>query len=195
MSDNSKKEDRRVTLTKAILREALVEAIKEKPIDKITVTELCKRAKINRNTFYSHYASPRDVLSEIQDDFLRQLLPALGHSTNGSIIDMIREMCRIMQNNRKLCKVLFSPNGDSAFVDNLVLSCKGRVLYEWKKAGFQIPPENIDLVFSFIVEGSRSLLGYWIMNDVDASVETISGLLSSLSYRGLKSFGRPRNQG
>jgi hypothetical protein len=46
------KEDRRVLYTKMFLREALLELMREKPVDRITPTELCRRAGINRNDTY-----------------------------------------------------------------------------------------------------------------------------------------------
>ena len=43
--------------TKNAIRTAFAEMVKEKgELDKITVTELVKRANINRSTFYLHYS-------------------------------------------------------------------------------------------------------------------------------------------
>ena len=47
---SEKKIDRRVRYTKMVLRESLLELMKTKPVVKITTTELCKHADINRNT-------------------------------------------------------------------------------------------------------------------------------------------------
>ena len=38
------KTDRRILYTKIFLKEALLELMKEKPVDKITPTELCRKA-------------------------------------------------------------------------------------------------------------------------------------------------------
>ena len=38
--------DRRVKFTKMVLRESLLELMREKPIGEITVTELCKNARV-----------------------------------------------------------------------------------------------------------------------------------------------------
>ena len=47
--------DRRVRRTKAMLRAALTELLKTKPVNEISVTELTRLADVNRGTFYSHY--------------------------------------------------------------------------------------------------------------------------------------------
>lgn len=45
------RENRRTRLTKRLLRESLLELLHEKPVDHITVKELCECAELNRSTF------------------------------------------------------------------------------------------------------------------------------------------------
>ena len=45
---NDGKIDRRIRRTQAALKHVLMELLKKKPIDKITVTELCQMVEINR---------------------------------------------------------------------------------------------------------------------------------------------------
>ncbi len=44
------KESRRVTMTKLLLKTALIELMQEKPFPQITIKELCERADLNRTT-------------------------------------------------------------------------------------------------------------------------------------------------
>ena len=50
-----KPENQRTRLTKRLLRENLLELLKEKPVEYITVKELCEYAELNRSTFYAYY--------------------------------------------------------------------------------------------------------------------------------------------
>ena len=51
---------------------ALVDILQEKPLNKITVTDVVKRAGINRGTFYIHYRDIPDVIDhQIQEVFFR----------------------------------------------------------------------------------------------------------------------------
>lgn len=43
---------------------ALIELLKKKPIEYISVSELCKTAGVNRSTFYLHYENIGDLLNE-----------------------------------------------------------------------------------------------------------------------------------
>lgn len=46
--------DRRAVRTRKVLRKSLLSLMKDRPIAKITVKELCAKAEINRTTFYAH---------------------------------------------------------------------------------------------------------------------------------------------
>jgi AcrR family transcriptional regulator len=56
------KPDRRIQRTRQALREALLELIKEKGYDSISVEEITQQADIGRATFYLHYNDKEDLL-------------------------------------------------------------------------------------------------------------------------------------
>ncbi|MBP5168957.1 MAG: TetR/AcrR family transcriptional regulator, partial [Oscillospiraceae bacterium] len=64
--------DTRVRYTKSVLKESLLQLLKDKPITKVTIKELCETAKLNRGTFYLHYNEPNDVLREIEKEFVQE---------------------------------------------------------------------------------------------------------------------------
>lgn len=51
-----RKADARIRYTQGVLKQALLSFLQEKPINKITVKEVCERAELNRATFYAHYS-------------------------------------------------------------------------------------------------------------------------------------------
>lgn len=44
--------------------DAFLELLEQKDFEYITVTEICKKADVNRSTFYLHYETIGDLLSE-----------------------------------------------------------------------------------------------------------------------------------
>ena len=62
--------DRRIRRTRDTLGDALVELIREKPFDAITVQEILDRAGVGRSTFYTHYSDKQDLfLGEVEAFF------------------------------------------------------------------------------------------------------------------------------
>lgn len=56
--------DRRIKRTRTSVFNAVLDLIIEKDASKITVLELCKKADINKSTFYLHYKSISDCLEK-----------------------------------------------------------------------------------------------------------------------------------
>lgn len=73
MSEISTKHDsdKRVIRTKKAIKTALFAIMENKDISSITISELTKRANVNRRTFYTHYRSITDILNEIEGDLVR----------------------------------------------------------------------------------------------------------------------------
>ena len=48
--------------TKQAIRQAFIELLNERPLDKISVKDIAERSTVNRNTFYYHYSDIYDLL-------------------------------------------------------------------------------------------------------------------------------------
>lgn len=68
----AKAEYRSAIRSRKLIHSALADLLLEKPLDKITVTDVVRRAEINRGTFYAHYTDIPDVINHlIQQTFSR----------------------------------------------------------------------------------------------------------------------------
>ena len=65
-------EDKRITKTKRAIKSTLIDALQETPFEKITVTELCRRGKISRITFYTHYDDKYALAEEMSSDYIAE---------------------------------------------------------------------------------------------------------------------------
>lgn len=68
-----KRPDRRVGRTRRRLKEALLELIRERRYDAITIEDITARADVGRSTFYSHFDSKEDLLFAGFDHWLLSL--------------------------------------------------------------------------------------------------------------------------
>lgn len=65
-----KAEYRSAARSRRLIRDAYVNLMQEKPIDKISISDIVREADLNRGTFYAHYSNPMDVLMEIANAIL-----------------------------------------------------------------------------------------------------------------------------
>ena len=69
----AKAEDKRRRRTRMAIKTALLALLKDKPVAKITVSELAEKACVNRKTFYNHYTDLNSVLREMEEEFLNDI--------------------------------------------------------------------------------------------------------------------------
>ena len=184
-----KKVDRRVLYTKLFLRESLLTLLKEKPISKITPSELCRHAKMNRNTFYSHYNSPEELLKSIEDEFYTMVQNAIGRSLNvRSISLLMTEICQAIYDNRDLCGILFTEFGDKDFLKRIIDLAHDKTVSEWKIAGMNGNDEQVEMLYCFSVNGSVSIIQKWIQDGMKNTPSELAGFIDKVSKYGLYDF-------
>ena len=74
--ERTENKDYRVRVTKMIVRKEFTALLKEKPIQSITVRELCERTGDQPEYFYNHYRDVYDLLEQIENEMLAELAPA-----------------------------------------------------------------------------------------------------------------------
>ena len=73
-----KKEYRSALRSRRLIRQAFLELLREKPFEKITVTDIVKRADINRSTFYAHYPDVRGLIEEMINDIIERSISLIS---------------------------------------------------------------------------------------------------------------------
>ena len=73
---SEKKENRRVRMTKRLMKDALLELLAKNNLANISVTSVCETADVHRSTFYNYYTDPAHLLRDIEQDFLDMIPPS-----------------------------------------------------------------------------------------------------------------------
>lgn len=113
-----KKEDRRITMTKRMLKEALIEMLKDKDIYHISIRELCDKADVNRTTFYKYYGSQFDLLSDMENDLLLFISKILENN-DGDTVRVIAAACEYLEDNLEFARLIINNNIDPLFAEKL----------------------------------------------------------------------------
>lgn len=181
---NAAKMDKRVRYTKAMLRQALLKLMEQRPIGKITVTDVCAAADINRNTFYAHYASVEKLLRSIENEIFQEIRQAL-ESQQGE--DSLLDICRTMHENKDLFRILFSANSDEKFLKRMMQLIQGTTLQRWRQEVEAFPAFSeyqLTLLYTYSISGSFAVLRKWLLEDLPLAPEEIAQLLRSVNHTG-----------
>lgn len=173
------KENQRVAISKRLLKDSTMKLLKKKHIDKISVSELCEAAQINRTTFYRHYQTPHDVLMEIELDFIKEIYetPVWAEDENDMRKHVLR-MCTFVYENKEVVKLFIINNMDNDFMllfQNIANSFLGSrsILYKGEVAD----EETIRLMNTFLAIGGYSLIRQWIMEGIRKTPDEIADLI------------------
>lgn len=60
--------NRNALRSQRLIRDAFVELVRERGKGRITVADVCRKADINRSTFYAHYDNVDDLQDKIYDE-------------------------------------------------------------------------------------------------------------------------------
>lgn len=116
------KEDLRITKTRKVLFETLINLMKEKSFEEIKVSDICKEALINRSTFYSHYNDKYDLFLELINTLKNNLINALNTNdksinTREYFIELIKLLLDHIDEKKDIYYLILINNRNSIVID------------------------------------------------------------------------------
>lgn len=191
MADHSS--DRRVRKTKAQLRSALTELLREKSPDQITVTELTAQADVNRGTFYCHYRDIGHMIQCLEEEVLLEFTSLMDSYTASELEKGLRpileDVFRFIQRNLDLVAPLVGVGRRTAFLERFKEVIQEKVSREWSGLyRFAGGPQR-DFYLSFLVGGVVGLLQSWLEGRRSESPEAMAALAESIMLHGLGPMG------
>ena len=116
-----KKSDARVRYTKRVLKESLLKLLKGKPVNKVTVKEVCELAELNRATFYAHYSDCYALMEDIEQELIDAFREALKYSNTFDVTALIEAIYIMVEQHEEACRILIfngvSPSVLSRMID------------------------------------------------------------------------------
>lgn len=183
-----KKEDRRVRRTKKLLSQGLIELMQHKQVKDITVRELADLVDVNRGTFYLYYRDIFDLLEQLEEELFEQLnaviLSHKGEPVLTHVRPMLADVFRIVAENKEICRVLLSDNGDIKFLQKLSDVIQEKLRTEWLH-GYVHNETEFEYRYAFGALGFVGLLRTWLHRDCAESAEGMAVLADSLIRQGI----------
>ncbi len=185
-----KKEDRRVKMTKLLLKESLIRLMEEKDINKITITEICQDADINRATFYAHFSDQFDLLNSIEEEYVAKIMTDINYKDRDKedISQFILDILYFIKENDRFSRILLSDREDISFLKQLVSLIYEEFLRDLKGRDNSNLLKG-ELVFSFILLGSAGIIQKWIEDGYHLPEKELADLITDLTVYPLRNMG------
>lgn len=165
------KDNQRTVVTKRMLREGLLRLLKTKSLDKINIVELCNEAGINRTTFYRHYELPKDILYEMQAEFMEEMRKSMKKPQTEHDFEQI---FIYLQDHSDLVKLFIRYNSDEEWTNMFRTLhhdiCDAQILKD-------LDSESEELFYTFLAGGTYFLLRQWLIAGMDQSPKEVADIM------------------
>ena len=171
-----KKEDRRVQMTKRMLKNALIEMLKDRDIYHISIRDLCETADVNRTTFYKYYGSQFDLLSDMEADILEFVERSVEHNREDPEKTLLT-VCRYLEENIEFARLIINNNVDPMFPSRLfaldsIKDFASENYSELKSAS------DFEYLYNFLIYGAFRVVCVWINKEKRESPEVFAKIVS-----------------
>lgn len=176
--------------------EALIYLLNDKDYDYITIKEICKKAGVNRSTFYLHYENIDDLLKESVDwmindffsyfDNIKANLPLdiKTKTTNELFLIsktyLIPYLTYIKEHKKVMTAIIMRPkilNSDLNYT-KLYKHILAPILDK-----FNVDIEDRNYIVKFYIEGIMAIVQLWIKCNFKESIDHICNLIIQLIPR------------
>ncbi len=186
-----KQTDHRTRITKMLIRKAFTELLGRKPIQSITIKELCESAGINRGTFYTHYVDIYDLLEKIEYemkcDFQDALKPLLELNPEDiTPLKITTEIFKCLQENADVCSVTLGPFGDKEFAAELIGMGREECVQSYSKYFLNADRKQIEYYYAFVSSGCIGLLEKWLADGMSSTAEEIAKMAEDIMMYGIQ---------
>lgn len=182
-----KKMDRRVLKTKRAIYNAFVELLSEKEINHITITDISKKADINRKTFYNYYSNTYEVMEEIEnltvDTFIKRLDAIEFTNMTDFLTEIFSQFTEIINSDLDFFSHLFKTNNRSILIVKIVEAIKEYIRKRIEKEQ-ELDIQKFNIVADFYIPGILSVYMNWFINNHNIPIEELSHILTDLILHG-----------
>ena len=177
-----KHENRRVRLTKRLMKEALLELLEKNELVDISVTAICKTADVHRSTFYQYYTDPADLLRDTEQDVLDQIpipSPMTVPADQNQILEASTAFFDYVKENERTFRIFFGGSTDSSFSTSLVeYLCSGNL-----PVSADADETTARFIRRYIANGTVGMMREWINGGFHVSSRRIAELMYFLSRK------------
>ena len=188
METKERKEDRRTKYTRQAIKDTFLALLEKKTFSKITVTEICKLAEINRGTFYLHYYDMDDVLDDILTEMLKDTKSLEEHlmCPGRAASKCTFPFCHKVHNTPRY-QVLFLDDIISSRIIDKIADVYKEGYVTWLMSHSLLTFEQAEAVFYFQMNGCLTINKLTIRNQC-GDWKKIQKTIDSFIKAGLESF-------
>lgn len=181
------KEDMRVQRTKKALKDTFKEMFLKMNLEQITIKELCEKSMINRRTFYLHYNSIDDIMTDVLEEMAQKFLEYTNDYDHFSNTDRIVKDYFEFTNANPLYEKL-NNNTDLNYIrEQVSVRVANRVTNHFDSIK-HLDGFKYDMTRIYLNSTTVAMYRYWALSGKKVSMEEAIKITTKLIKDGIKSI-------
>lgn len=177
-----KKRNKNALRSRRLIIDAYSELLETHSANKITVTKIVETADLNRSTFYAHFTSPSDVLAAIEEDVMNKFKTLLNQVQLERILEqplpLVREIAKLVNDNRELFIKLIKDNRESRFLEKLKEVFIEKLMSDTETLKLFKDRTALDINLRFLAGGYMETIRDWFNGNLNIPIEQLSKITS-----------------
>lgn len=182
------KEDLRVIKTIESIKTAFEALICEKDYEKITVKELCDKARINKKTFYHYYETLDSLLAELQGELSAVYIERVKEYRLPDELDKVNREFFLYSAEQGLAYEKITCSGAYTYIRDKMMVKVNDAGWGRSKKYRQLSDFEKGLLMDFVNNAVLSAYRQWIEGDKQIPVEQVIDLTNRIVLGGVKGF-------
>jgi AcrR family transcriptional regulator len=152
-------------------------------IERITVRELTDKADVHRSTFYANFEDIYDLYNQTEDFVIKEISEILSAEHNLDARAFFSILLQYIFDNRQVCRLILTGNINSVFINRISVLFKDLCVECWKKEhNLKCSDNELDNYAQFFLSGSMGIIGEWVANGFENSIEETMLVLADIDY-------------
>lgn len=189
---DNKTYDERYCVSDEAICDAFLLVLKEKDLDKITVSDVIKRAGIVRSTFYNHYENIPALINAIEDKTLSDIFSLMETFHPESDYDVCKSyfltICEYTRTNPFLASLLSSPRGDTFLEKTLTMFHRYVSNILQSRTAHTGSSEEFSYMIACAIGSTLGALHKWTAESCRVPSETVADILTRIFMSGMLPF-------
>lgn len=189
---HSEIQDERYNIVEEAIYDAFFLVLQHKELERITVSDIIKKAGIVRSTFYNHYENIPALITAIEDRTIHDIFYFLNDFRPQNDRDLCKSfymtICDYTRKNPFLANLLQSPREDVFFEKMITMFHHYVTNITQKNCSANDNPENFAYMVACSIGSTIGVLHKWIAENYVTPADTIAELLTNVFFTGILPF-------
>ena len=158
--------NKRAQNTRKKIESYFLELLMEKPLEKITVQEICRGININRSTFYMHYEDIYNLFSKMEEEMSKKIAGIFYDEKTEKYrkfnITRYVELFEYVQENRSFYSLYLNGVGKNYTINIYVAQLSEKMLEVFLENALEEERKMLNYRIEFFNAGINALIRRWL---------------------------------